>query len=54
MVEDILRKTVPTIGFLFPNYTPMISVLIFGCAALALRCPVVLDSDEPDNRAAIA
>ena len=34
IVEDILRKIVPTIGLLFPNYTPMISVLIFGCAAL--------------------
>jgi hypothetical protein len=53
IVEDILRKTVPTFGFLFPNYTPMVSVLIFGCAALALRLPVELDSDEPDNRVAI-
>jgi hypothetical protein len=53
MVEDILRKAVPTIGLLFPNYTPMISLLIFGCAALALRFPVALDSDEPDNRVAI-
>jgi hypothetical protein len=39
MVEDILRKAVPTISLLLPNYTPMISLLIFGCAALALRFP---------------
>jgi hypothetical protein len=53
IVADILRETVSTIGFFFPDYAPMISVLIFGCAALALRFPIALDSDESDTRVPI-
>jgi hypothetical protein len=52
-VEEILGKAVPTIGFLFPNYAPIISVLIFGCTALALRFSIALDSNESDGRVAI-
>jgi hypothetical protein len=52
-VDEILCKAIPVIGVIFPGYTPILSVLIFGCAALAVRLPLALDPNGSKSGVAL-
>ena len=46
-LEGLLYKSAPIVNYLFPNYAPLVSVLILACANLTPRIPSLIVPNQP-------